>query len=43
MRIYDGKTMNSEKKDQHCQNVILSIEFIPEKNSIAVSLSDRTL
>lgn len=39
--IYDGLTMNHEK-DIACPGVILAIEFIPCKNSICVSLSDRT-
>jgi hypothetical protein len=39
--IYDGLTMNHEK-DIACPGVILAIEFIPDKNSICVSLSDRT-
>ena len=42
VRIYDGLTMKLEK-DIHCVGVILAVEFCPNKNSIAVSLSDRTI
>ena len=41
MRIYDGLTMKHEK-DIPCPGVILAIEFISDKTSICVSLSDRT-
>jgi WD40 repeat protein len=42
MRIYNGLTMRNEL-DIHCQGTILAIDFLPDKNSIAVSLSDRTI
>lgn len=42
VRIYDAKTMQIEKSIQ-CVGVILAIEFCPDKNAIAVSLSDRTI
>jgi len=42
VRIYDGRTMKLVK-DIQCIGVILAIEFISNKNSIAVSLSDRTI
>jgi len=41
MRIYDGPTMNHEI-DVACPAVILAIEYISDKNSICVSLSNRT-
>jgi len=41
MRIYNGLTMKSEC-DIACPGVILAIEYISDKNSICVSLSDRT-
>lgn len=42
MRIYNGSTMKHEI-DIACPSVILAIEFISDKNSICVSVSDRTL
>jgi WD40 repeat protein len=42
MRIYNGLTMRNEL-DIHCSGTILAIDFLPDKNSIAVSLSDRTI
>ena len=42
MRIYDGATMKSTQNIT-CPHIILAIEFIPDKNSICVSLCDRTL
>lgn len=42
MRIYNGLTMKNEI-DISCPGVILAIEFCPDKNAIAVSLSDRTI
>ena len=41
MRIYNGLTMKHEI-DISCPGVILAIEYISAKNSICVSLSDRT-
>ena len=41
LRIYDGLTMRHET-DINCNSVILAVEFIPDKNAICVSLSDRT-
>ena len=41
LRVYDGTTMKLEA-DINCKNVILSVEFIVDKNAICVSLSDRT-
>lgn len=41
LRIYDALTMKHEK-DINCNSVILAVEFIPDKNAICVSLSDRT-
>lgn len=42
VRIYDAKTMKLIK-DIPCIGVILAIEYCPNKNAIAVSLSDRTI
>jgi len=42
IRIYHAPTMKWEK-DIQCVGVILAIEFCPDKNAIAVSLSDRTI
>jgi WD40 repeat protein len=42
MRIYNAQTMKNEL-DIQCPGVILGIEFIPDKNTIAVSLSDRSI
>ena len=42
LRIYDAKTMKL-LKDIHCVGVILAVEYCQNKNSIAVSLSDRTI
>jgi hypothetical protein len=41
LRIYNGLTMKHEK-DILCASVILAVEYIPDKNSICVSLSNRT-
>lgn len=41
MRIYNGLTMKHEV-DIACPGVILAIEYVSDKNSICVSLSDRT-
>ena len=41
MRIYNGQNMKHEI-DINCPGNILAIEFIQDKNSICVSLSDRT-
>ena len=42
MRIYNAATMKLEI-DIQCPSVILAIEFLPDKNAIAVSLSDRSI
>jgi len=42
MRIYNAATMKLEI-DIQCPSVILAIEYLPDKNSIAVSLSDRSI
>ena len=42
MRIYDAITMKLDL-DIQCPEVILAIEFAPDKNAICVSLSDRTI
>lgn len=42
MRIYNGNTMRLEH-DIICPSYILAIEFIPDKNAICVSISDKTL
>lgn len=42
LRIYNGMTMKSEL-DITCPDTILAVEFLPDKNSIAVSLSNRTI
>ncbi len=42
IRIYHAPTMKWEK-DIQCVGVILAIEYCPDKNAIAVSLSDRTI
>ena len=41
MKIYEGATMKY-LNEIPCPGVILAIEFIPDKNSLCVSLSDRT-
>jgi len=41
MRIYNGLTMKNEI-DVKCPGNILAVEFISDKNSICVSLSDRS-
>ena len=41
LRLYDGATLKHDK-DLPCNSPILAVEFIPDKNSICVSLSDRT-
>jgi hypothetical protein len=41
IRIYEGNTLKHEK-DIQCSGVILAVEYIQDKNSICVSLSDRT-
>ena len=41
MRIYNGLTLKPEH-EIHCPGYILAIEYIQYKNSICVSLSDRT-
>ncbi len=49
LRVYNAKTMNPESNNKNnkdgivCSSVILAIEFIPDRNSVAVSLSDRTI
>jgi hypothetical protein len=35
--------MKNEKQDIQCPGVILAIEFLPDKNAICVSLSDRSV
>jgi hypothetical protein len=42
IRIYNGLTMAKEM-DILCSGVILAIEYVSDKNSICVSLSDRSL
>jgi hypothetical protein len=42
MRIYNGVNLRHEE-DIPCPSVILGIEYVSDKNSICVSLSDRTL
>lgn len=42
IRIYEGKTMKWIK-DLVCVAVILALEFCPNKNAIAASLTDRTI
>lgn len=42
IRIYHAPTMKWEK-DIQCVSIILAIEYCPDKNCIAVSLSDRTI
>jgi len=42
MRVYNGSTMRHEM-DLVSSGSILAIEFAPDKNAIAVSLSDRTI
>lgn len=42
LRIYGAKTMRL-LKDIHCVGVILAVEYCQNMNSIAVSLSDRTI
>jgi WD40 repeat protein len=49
LRVYNAKSMNPESNNKNnkdgivCSSVILAIEFIPDRNSVAVSLSDRTI
>jgi hypothetical protein len=42
MRIYNGLSMRNEL-DIHCKGVILAIDYLQDKNAIAVSLSDRSI
>jgi hypothetical protein len=42
IRIYEGQTMKWIK-DIQCIAVILALEFCPNKNALAASLSDRTI
>jgi len=42
LRIYNGATMKHEV-DIPCSSYIISVEYISDKNSICVALSDRTL
>ena len=42
VRIYDAVTMKQETPIQ-CSDVINAIEFITDRNSIAISLSDLTI
>ena len=42
IRIYNGLTMKHEKNIE-CSSYILAIEYIPDKNAICVSISDKTL
>lgn len=42
LRIYNGETMKFEH-DIVCPKSILAVEFLPDKNSIAVSVSNRTI
>ena len=42
VRIYNAKTM-AEEQYIRCPGVILAIEYLKNKNAIAVSLSDRTI
>lgn len=42
LRIYNGQTMKFEQ-DIPCPGVVLAIEFLPDKNAICVSLSDRSI
>lgn len=44
IRIYEASTMqNLPKSEIKCPGVVLAVEFCPEKNCIAISLSDRTI
>jgi hypothetical protein len=40
LRIYNGESMKFEI-DIVCPSSILAVEFLPDKNSIAVSISNR--
>lgn len=42
LRFYDAGTMRYDF-DINCPGSILALEFIPDKNAMAVSLSDRTI
>lgn len=42
VRIYNAKTMKKDREIE-CTAVILAIEFCPDKNALAVSLSNRTI
>ena len=42
IRIYEGKTMKWIK-DLECVSYILALEFCPNRNALAASLSDRTI
>jgi WD40 repeat protein len=42
LRIYNGETMKFEH-DILCPDSILAVEFLPDKNSIAVSISNRSI
>jgi len=45
IRVYDAAKMQQDSKESkiECPSRILSIEFIPDRKAIAVSLSDRTI
>ncbi len=42
LRIYNGETMKFEH-DIVCPKSILAVEFLQDKNAIAVSISNRTI
>ena len=42
IQIYDGKSMR-EIRSISCGGVVLAVEYLQNKNSLAVSLSDRTI
>jgi hypothetical protein len=46
LRIYNGPEMISSEKEEHtinCNGMVLAVEFIADRNAVAISLSDRTI
>ena len=46
LRIYNGPKMKTSDGESHtisCNGMVLAIEYIPFKNAVAISLSDRTI
>jgi len=46
LRIYNGPEMISSEREEHtitCNGMVLAVEFIADRNAVAISLSDRTI